>query len=136
MTSYLITGANRGLGLSLVTNLSSHPNALIFAAARCSSPELQRLIDNSGRKIVFLNVEVTKPASIAAAVEVVQKRLDGRGLEVLINNAGMQPYTPGGTPAMEDLNEVLDVNVTSVHRMIAAFLPLLRKGKEKKVVNM
>lgn len=37
---------------------------------------------------------------------------------------------------MDDLTATLEVNVTSVHRVTAAFLPLLRKGAERKAVNM
>ena len=136
MTSYLITGANRGLGLALVANLSSQPNSLVFAAARKSSPELKKLVDDADGRIAPVDVEVTKPVSIAAAVEVVQKHLGDRGLDILINNAGMSSFSAGGTPAMEDLGDVLDVNVVSVQRMTKAFLPLLRQGSEKKVVNM
>lgn len=81
-------------------------------------------------------MEVTKPASIAAAVEVVQKHLGDNLLDLLINNAGVQPSTPAGTATIDDLNETLEINVTRVHRIIAAFLPLLRKGERKTVVNM
>jgi NAD(P)-dependent dehydrogenase (short-subunit alcohol dehydrogenase family) len=136
MVSYLVTGANRGLGLALVVKLSSLPDTLIFAAARTSSPALQSLINSSNGKITELSLEISKPASIVAAVEVVQKHLGDNGLDVLINNAGTQPYTPGGTAMMDDLTATLEVNVTSVHRVTAAFLPLLRKGSERKVVNM
>ena len=136
MTSYLVTGANRGLGLALVKQLASQSETLVFAAARNSSAELTKLAESSHDKVVLIEVEVTKPDSIAIAVKTIEKQLGNNGLDVLINNAGVQPFTSGGAPEMKDLNVALDVNVTSVHRMTAAFLPLLRKGQGKTVVNM
>jgi NAD(P)-dependent dehydrogenase (short-subunit alcohol dehydrogenase family) len=37
---------------------------------------------------------------------------------------------------MTDLDKVLHTNVTGAHMVTSAFLPLLKEGKEKKVVNM
>lgn len=91
MSSYLITGANRGVGLELVKQLSAFPAtkiSVIFAAIRADVPApLQDLIDGSRGRIVPVQVQITDRSSIAKAVEIVQHKLSGKGLDVLINNA-------------------------------------------------
>lgn len=48
------------------------------------------------------------------------------------------PLATGGIASMtgEQLAEVFDTNVISAQRVTSALLPLLRKGGEKKIVNM
>lgn len=101
MASYLITGASRGIGLELATQLASSSEAsTIFAAARKESPALKELIEKSNGKVVLVHLEATDSASIKQAVAEVEKSVGGKGLDVLINNAGIMDYTPGGTSSL------------------------------------
>lgn len=56
--------------------------------------------------------------------------------EVLVNNAAILGAWPDDVAAMDDLEEVLKVNVVGVQNVTAAFVPLLRKGGEKKIINL
>lgn len=100
MASYLITGASRGLGLALVSRLATMPASqvgTIFATTRSdSSPKLEELVKFSeGRvKIIKLDVSVQQSAQHAAAD--VESKLQGKGLDYLINNAGIMDYSQGG----------------------------------------
>ncbi len=140
MSSYLITGAGRGLGLELVTQLVQAPASqvsVVFAASRRepSSP-LQKLIDSSSGRVVHVPMVITERASLDKAAAEVEAKLGDKGLDVLINNAGVMPPTFEGIAKMDNLRYALEVNVEAVHETIAAFLPLLKKGTLKKVVNM
>lgn len=133
MVSYLITGSSRGLGLELAKLLAKSPGVgLIFATARSLSSELQSLISSSSQ-VHFVALDVTDDASISSAVATVAKLLGGRGLDVLINNAGIQILEKGPTQ-MHALSDTLAVNVIAVHKVSAAFLPLLEKGTQKKLL--
>jgi NAD(P)-dependent dehydrogenase (short-subunit alcohol dehydrogenase family) len=140
MASYLITGAGRGLGLELVTQLLAlEPSKVstVFATTRSSpSKALQDLIDKSKGRVVHIPLAVTDKSSIDKAVNLVDEKLAGKGLDVVINNAGIQPFSPEGIASMDNLREALEINVEAVHNVTAAFLPLLRKSQLKKVVNM
>jgi NAD(P)-dependent dehydrogenase (short-subunit alcohol dehydrogenase family) len=83
-----------------------------------------------------VKLDTTNESDIAHAVKHVESVLGSRGLDVLINNAGVMPITPGDVQAMTDLDEVMRTNVTSVQMVTSAFLPLVSKGREKKVFNM
>lgn len=140
MSSYLVTGAGRGLGLELIRQISQRsPSEVskVFATIRGSPSEtLQKLADGSNGRVIVIRMVVTDKSSIAAAVEQVKQELAGQGLDVLINNAGVMPTTLDGIAAMDNLLETLQVNVETVHSVTSAFLPLLKEGKQKKVLNM
>ncbi|TLS21011.1 uncharacterized protein PpBr36_10747 [Pyricularia pennisetigena] len=139
MSTYLVTGAGRGLGLAFVRYLSERPPSevsMVFGTVRAEpSKELQQLADSSQGRLVIIHVILTDKASIAEGVEQVKKKLDRRGLDVLINNAAIIEYCKS-VEEMGDLRRMLEVNVEAVHDVTAAFLPLLRQGKQKKIANI
>jgi NAD(P)-dependent dehydrogenase (short-subunit alcohol dehydrogenase family) len=136
MASYLITGSSRGIGLELTKLLTSSSDVrTVFATARSLSPALQEVVNSSNGRVQFVPLEVAKEDSIAAAVqEVTQKLGPGNGLDVLVNNAGIQILEQDGVGHMHGLAETLDVNVIGVQKVSAAFLPLLTLGAQKKLV--
>jgi len=139
MTSYLITGSSRGLGLSMATHLASLPSSevgTVFATARSESDGLKDLISKSSGRVIYVKLETTSESSIAAAVASVEKVVGVKGLDVLINNAGIMNMTPDGVASMDDLEDTFTTNVVSVHLVTRSFLPLLGKGTLKKIVNI
>ena len=103
MASYLITGANRGFGLALARQLISLPAsevAKVFATARGDAPELVELAKKSSDRVVIVNLDVTNEASIKQAAAEVEADLSGKGLDVLINNAGVCQYASDGVKSM------------------------------------
>ena len=138
MSSYLVTGGGRGLGLELVTQLAKHPDtSIVFAATRSEPSEgLQTLVTSSQGRVVHLKLPITDKAGVAAGAEDLKGKLGGKGLDVLINNAGVMPFSLDGIAAMDNLREALEVNVEAVHNTTAALLPLLQLGTRKTVLNM
>ncbi|RDK45618.1 NAD(P)-binding protein [Aspergillus phoenicis ATCC 13157] len=139
MASYLITGASRGIGLAMARTLASKPAnevSVIFAAARTQTDDLKRLVAQSSGRIHPVSMDVESKNSIQAAVATVEHALSGKGLDVLINNAGIMPSTRGGIENMDNLDTVFHTNVSSAHMVTSAFLPLLKNGNQKKVINI
>src|SRR5882757_8756467 len=79
MATALVTGANRGIGLSLARLLKARGDTVI-AACRRETPELAAL----GVELAS-GVDVTSDKSLNLLAE----RLKGRTLDVLVNNAGL-----------------------------------------------
>ncbi|KAH6852640.1 dehydrogenase [Alternaria alternata] len=139
MASYLITGSSRGIGLGYVTILArkdASEVSKIFAAARSENSALKKLISESAGRIEFVPLEVTSEESAKKAAQHVERSLGDQGLDILINNAGVPSHTEGGIENMTDLTEVLNINVFGVHNVTRAFLPILKKGQLKKIVNI
>jgi|SRR5690242_4131728 len=109
MASYLVTGSSRGIGLAYIQALvrkDVSEVSKIFAAARSQTAALEALIAESGRRIEFVALEVTSEESAREAATHVEKALGGKGLDVLINNAGVGSYTEGGIENMCVLHDV------------------------------
>lgn len=139
MASFLITGASRGLGLAFTKELVSRPASevgKIVAAARKPSADLESVAKDSSGRVSIVILDVADEASVKKAVAEVETALGGKGLDVLINNAGIAQYAMEGTKSMDNLEESMRVNVLGVHWVTRNFLPLLQKGELKKVANM
>lgn len=140
MASYLITGAGRGLGLEMVRVLSQKPASevsTVFATIRSApTPALQEIISQSQGRVIVVQLEVSDTASIAAAASEVKEKLNGRGLDVLINNAAVSQLTPISITASTTLQSTFQVNVDAINNITVAFLPLLKAGNKKTVLNM
>ncbi|EED17392.1 short-chain dehydrogenase, putative [Talaromyces stipitatus ATCC 10500] len=100
------------------------------------NPRLKELTEEYPGRVIFVPLTVGDEASMRNAVPVVESALKDKGLnglDVLINTAGIM----GAAHAeeMSDLDDVFHVNDTGPHMMILIFLPLLRNGNEKKVIN-
>ncbi|POR36187.1 Putative short chain oxidoreductase [Tolypocladium paradoxum] len=139
MASYLVTGASRGLGLGLCAALAAKPAAevsVVYAAMRTETDALKQLVAKSPGRVELVAMDVTSEPSVGRAAGEVERSLGGKGLDVVVNAAGVMTVTPDGIETMSDLDKTLNTNVTSAHLVTSAFLPLLKKGTLKKVVNL
>ncbi|KAG8626175.1 hypothetical protein KVT40_006576 [Elsinoe batatas] len=101
-----------------------------------SNPNLDKLIQESSGRVEFVSVEVTNQESVKSAAATIEKSLGDKGLDVLINSAGILNVTPEGIDKITDLESTFAVNVVGTQNVTSAFLPLLRKGTQKKVFNV
>jgi NAD(P)-dependent dehydrogenase (short-subunit alcohol dehydrogenase family) len=103
MSSFLITGASRGFGLALVKELASLPHSKvskIIATTRGDAPQLDEVVQKSSGRVVIVQLDVTDQSSVKKAVPEAEKALEGSGLDVLINNAGVCEYAFAGVESM------------------------------------
>lgn len=104
MASYLITGSSRGLGLALVSRLASLPAAqvgkIIATARQDNSPQLTELVNASSGRVELVKLDVTNKSSIQEAAKLVEGKLQGKGLDYLINNAGLMDWSSTGLEGM------------------------------------
>ncbi|MCM2417074.1 SDR family NAD(P)-dependent oxidoreductase [Streptomyces sp. RKAG293] len=136
MTTTLITGANKGLGFEAARRLIAAGHT-VYLGSR-DAERGRRAAERLGARVVQL--DVTDDASVQAAVKAVEA--DG-GLDVLINNAGIQEEMRDGTVVIGALDLTADVlrktfetNVFGTVRVIHAFLPLLQRSAAPVMVNV
>jgi NAD(P)-dependent dehydrogenase (short-subunit alcohol dehydrogenase family) len=135
MTTTLITGSNKGLGYETARQLIAAGHT-VWIGARDPGRGRQAAGRLGAR---FVHLDVTDDASVAAAAKTVEA--DG-GLDVLVNNAGIEGRTPDNRiigPAdetAEHMAALFDTNVFGIVRVLHAFLPLLQHSAAPVVVNL
>ena len=124
MATYLVTGANRGIGLEYCHQLKERGDDVI-AICRSASDELKNL----GLQ-VETDIDITDESSVASLV----KRLDGKPLDVLINNAGIVERMSLDNLDFDSIRRQFEVNAIGPLRLTQALLPNLKSGS--KVIMM
>lgn len=103
MASFLVTGASRGFGLALTRLLASYSASevgTIFATVRGDSSPLEDLVQKFPGRVIVVKLDVASEASIEQAAAEVKDKLEGKGLDVLVNNAGICQFAFDGVKSM------------------------------------
>jgi NAD(P)-dependent dehydrogenase (short-subunit alcohol dehydrogenase family) len=126
MTTTLISGANKGLGLETARRLIDAGHT-VYAGMRDPSKGAEAAA--LGAHVIQL--DVTDEASVTAALAELP------AVDVLINNAGIVGSRAGVDKfGADDLAEVFDTNVYSIVRVTKAALPLLTASGNPVIVNV
>lgn len=106
----LVTGAGRGLGRAIALALAE-AGADVALGLRDVSADggLAAEIEGLGRRVLPLQMDMSRMAEIAAAVDAAVSRL-GR-VDILVNNAGIAPRNPAEHVREEDFDATLAVNL-------------------------
>ncbi|MGJ3241387.1 MAG: SDR family oxidoreductase [Opitutales bacterium] len=122
-TIALVTGANRGIGRSLVDALIERGVPKVYAAAR-NPDTVQTLVSAHPERVVALKLDVTRPADIEAAAG------QARDVNLLINNAGTLHWGDVlAENAREALRADLAVNLHGAHDLTLALADSLKANR-------
>jgi NAD(P)-dependent dehydrogenase (short-subunit alcohol dehydrogenase family) len=132
----LISGANKGIGYEIARGLGAKKiKVLVGARDEARGQAAAEKLKAEGADALFVKLDVTDPGTIQHAAEWIETEF-GR-LDILVNNAGIGEW--GAKPSEIDLakvREVYDTNVFGPIAMTQAMLPLLRKSKHGRIVNV
>ncbi|KAL9028868.1 MAG: hypothetical protein Q9196_002822 [Gyalolechia fulgens] len=145
MSSYVIAGASRGLGLELVRQLAQDPQNTVIGLARNTRDALSRYGETPPTNVTFIEADILNLDSLKSASSKTES-LTGGTLDYLINNAAyvsntsafktLGDFSDDPDTLAEDLTTSFTTNVIGVIQTINVFVPLLRKGTEKKVLTL
>ncbi len=129
----LITGAGSGIGQKLAIEAAERGVKLIVTGRRREALDdtLSKLPAKAHHAFVG---DVTKPEDRAALMEAVGRHWGG--LDILINNAGVVPVGPLAQSTDEELEAAVATNLVAPISLVRQALPLLKKGKTPRVVNI
>ncbi len=135
MSSVLITGASRGLGLEFSRQYLAEGWKVIAACRNPSTAEpLRRLEHGSEGSLTIVEMDVTDGTSVHRAAE----RLQGTAIDITINCAGIfgrRRQTIGSLDYREWV-EVLEVNLLGPARVSEAFLEHIRQSERRLIVTI
>jgi NAD(P)-dependent dehydrogenase (short-subunit alcohol dehydrogenase family) len=132
----LIIGGNRGLGLSMAKALAE-AGASISIAARdenMNKTAVDELQDEYGISAISNFCDVTEESSIKEAVAKTIERF-GK-IDILINSAGINIRGAIGDLSTDDFNKVQQVNVTGSWLACREVMPVMKKNKYGRIINI
>jgi NAD(P)-dependent dehydrogenase (short-subunit alcohol dehydrogenase family) len=131
----VITGVSRGIGNGFARRYLADGHFVYGTVRDPEAPGVRSLRQQHPDRFIVLRLDVREESQVREALRDVAERTDG--IELLINNAGVAPEEPGfGVLEMDpsQLGQAFDVNVLGPLRMLKAFYPLLRQGRNPRVV--
>lgn len=131
----LVTGAASGIGAALAGKLAALGCHLALVDVNSDGvTAVAASLKSGSRSITAYAVDLADTSAIAALPEDVAK--DHEGVDMLINNAGAALGGAFSEVKTDDFEWLIDVNFYSVVRMTRAFLPMLRRSPDARLINV
>ncbi|KAG8178605.1 hypothetical protein JTE90_022396 [Oedothorax gibbosus] len=133
--SVLVTGANRGIGLEFVRQFSQLDDApdFIFATYRSEKTvqELNEIKEKSKSRMILIKMDVTVLEEIKASKKKIEELVGDRGLNLLINNAGVMRMEGFPNITSDGLEFIFKSNTVSCIMVTQVMFPLLETAASK-----
>ena len=136
-TVAVVTGANRGIGLEVTRQLAQKEMTVIMGTRSLEKGQaaMEKLSLNKG-KVIPRQLDVTDSNSINNLAKWVEQQFGH--LDILVNNAGIldDTWQQASTADLEQVQQAIDTNTLGAWRMCQEFLPLIRRSKHGRIVNV
>ncbi len=130
----IVTGGNTGLGQAYAAALAKAGADLVITTHGTNWSETKELIENMGRKVVFIQADLTKKEDRQNIIEVSMKEF-GK-IDILVNNAGTIKRAPLLEYDEEDWNAVMDINLNAVYFLSQEAAKIMAKQGSGKIINI
>ncbi|WP_394251674.1 SDR family oxidoreductase [Vibrio profundi] len=129
MSTIFITGANRGIGLSLVKRYLQEGNTVYATYRNKANAQSLLSLKQANPNLTCLELEITDYQSVSSLVSKLGT------IDILINNAGY--YGPKGyglgNVDVEEWRNVFEINTIAPLKLVEAILPLMASSPVKKI---
>ena len=127
----LITGATGGIGNALVKKFSEHGGSIVATGTKIEKlDEIKKNFPN----VLVKKFDISEHSNIEQFIENVSNELGG--LDILINNAGINVDTLSLRMKDEEWKKVIDINLTSTFLLSKYSIKIMLKNKFGRVVNI
>ena len=131
----LVTGASRGLGRHIARTLAGQGMDLVLAARAVEPLETLRAeIAALGVQAMVVPTDVTDPAQLDGLVARALAELGG--VDLLVNNAGIEQIAAFDQVSVAAIDRVIDVNLRAPMRLTRLLLPSMIERGRGHIVNM
>lgn len=130
----VVTGGNTGLGQGYVVALAKAGADLFVPTYDTNWEETRQLVEKEGRRIEFIQVDLTKKEDRIKAIE---KCIEVYGrIDILVNNAGTIRRAPLLEYKDEDWKAVMDINLNAVYYLSQEVAKIMVKQRSGKIINI
>lgn len=130
----LVTGGASGIGLGIIEYLISQNNYIIISMSKGTN-HINQVKEKSGLdEVLFVQGDVTNQNDCNRIFNIINEKygkLDG-----LINSAGIVRRGGIEEQTLDEWNESLNTNLTSIFLLVKTLLPLLKKGSNPSIINI
>ncbi|MBW4500143.1 MAG: SDR family oxidoreductase [Scytonema hyalinum WJT4-NPBG1] len=132
----LVTGGNKGIGFAICQGLLAAGFDVILAARSLDKAKAAAEKLHTNSKVRVVELDVADDQSIDQAIKHLSQEIPQ--LDVLVNNAGIYPDEGVNilTISRELLNRTMNTNTFGPIRTSQAFLPLLEKAPQARIINV
>ncbi|THV12520.1 SDR family oxidoreductase [Rhizobium rhizophilum] len=133
----LVTGANKGIGFAISRQLAKAGLQVVLGARdREKGEDAARSLRWEGLEADALCIDLDDLANIPEAAAIFEQKFGC--LDILVNNAGIasQEDGPPETASVEAVRQTFQTNFFGTLAVTQAFLPLLKKSKSGRIVNV
>ena len=120
----LVTGASRGIGLSIAERLTREGHTVI---------NMSRSQPPKGFRGTSYSVDLSDPKALKHALAEATAR---HSIDNLVNNAGLAEVSAVEQIRMEDVDRMIDINVRAAILVTQALVPGMRARKRGRIVNL
>jgi 3-hydroxybutyrate dehydrogenase len=134
--SALVTGSTSGIGLGYARALAAEgANVTIngFGDAAAIEKERSGIEKDFGGKAVYSPADMTKPAEIGDMIKTAEQTFGG--LDILINNAGIQFVAPIEEFPIEKWDQIISINLSAAFHAMRAAVPGMKARKWGRIIS-
>lgn len=130
----MVTGASTGIGRATALQLAAKGYHVFATVRRAEDGESLRRQGTAADRITPVLMDVTVPQQVKQAGETIEAQLGGRGLDVLVNNAGVGYFQPLEFITLERFQHHLAINTVGPLIVTQAMLPAVRRAGGRIVI--
>jgi len=135
--SAIVTGSTSGIGLGIAQALAAQ-GANVLLNGFGNVPEIKKLAARMeaefGVKVIYSGADMSRPAEIQTMVAEAASRLGG--LEILVNNAGIQHVAPVDEFPADKWDQIIAINLSSSFHTVRAALPFMKQRGWGRIINI
>ncbi|MVX63828.1 2-dehydro-3-deoxy-D-gluconate 5-dehydrogenase KduD [Clostridium chromiireducens] len=130
----IVTGGNTGLGQAYAVALAKAGADIVVPAHNKDWDETRELIEKEGRRVVFIQADLTKKEDRKNVIDVTMREFNK--IDVLVNNAGTIRRSPLLEYKEEDWNAVMDINLNAVYFLSQEVAKIMAEQGSGKIINV